>query len=130
MIHPQTEWRVILENFKFFITVKKDDDEVYTQELAAEALARVLSGIADRPSNQELIYYMANSNSSEVRKDVAYRENMNVATLELLAQDTSIDVRRNLCSQQAFCDWATTETILDYATSDVECAKTIAGKLN
>ena len=130
MTYPQTVWRVNLENFKFFITVKKDDDEVHTQELGAEALARVLSGIADMPSNQELIYYIANSKSFEVRKDVAYREKINVATLELLVQDTSIDVRRALCSQQAFSDWATTEIILDYANSDVECAKIIAGKLN
>jgi hypothetical protein len=97
MTDPQTEWRVNLENFKFFITVKKDDDEVYTQELGAEALARALSGIADTPSNEDLIYYIANSKSSEVRQDVAYREKINDATLELLARDTSIDVRRRLC---------------------------------
>lgn len=119
-----------MENFKFFITVKKDDNEVYTQELGAEALARMLSGIADTPSNEELIYYVANSKSSEVRQDVAYRDKINEATLELLVHDTSIDVRRRLCGQQAFCDWATTEIVLDYATSDVECAKTIASRLS
>lgn len=118
-----------MQNIKFKLVIEVDGSVSHTEDLGAECLDALANRLQDVSDNFDLFGYLAQSSSSEVRKSIAYKESISEVTIELLACDTCIDVRRNLSGQAPFREWASTEIALQFLRDDVECAKNIAGKL-
>ena len=113
------------------LVVEVEQKEVHSVTLGSEAVSGLISGLSFRQGdeNARLYEYLALSPSSGVRRNVAGIEHINENTLELLAKDDAIDVRRAISENAKFGDWATTEILSDYIRSDIECAKKIAASL-
>lgn len=111
------------------LVVEVDEQEVHSVVLDSEALAALVGALPYRKCEDEfvsLLGYLAQSSSSEVRKTVAENNAVNEDILELLAKDKAVDVRRSISDCDEFRTWATTEIVIDYIQSDIECAKSIA----
>lgn len=115
-----------MASVKVKLLIELDDAEAFTGELGSEAVSGLTGRLADVAENKEVFGYLAQYVSSEVRYDIAYKDNLNEETVELLSQDASIEVRRRLCNQRSFLEWASTELLLEYISADIDCAKTIA----
>ena len=113
------------------LVVEVDQKEAHSVALGSEAVSGLISGLSfhQGDENASLYEYFALSPSSGVRRAVAGMEHINENTLELLAKDDAIDVRRAISTNAKFRDWATTEILSDYIRSDIECAKEIAASL-
>lgn len=118
-----------MTSVKFKLVIEIDGTEVCTEELGSEAVSGLTGRLADVAESKDIFGYLAQCASSEVRSDIAYKDNLNEDTVELLSKDPSIDVRRRLCGQTPFREWASTELLLEYISADIECAKTIAGSV-
>jgi len=118
-----------MTSVKFKLVIEAEGVEVFSEELGSECVSGLTGRLQDIADNKDLFGYLAKCPSSEVRNDIAYKDNLNEETVELLSKDTSIEVRRTLCGQTPFREWATTELLLEYIGADIECAKTIAGSL-
>jgi hypothetical protein len=119
-----------VKSVKFSLLVQIDGGEEKRFEIGSEVLSRMSSGIPDAADSQDILHFLAMSPSSEVRADVAYKDCISEETVELLANDNSIDVRRRLCGQTPFSEWATTEKLIEFINLDLDCARTIAGRIN
>lgn len=111
---------------KYKLVIEADGVEVFNEELGSECVEGLANNFEDISENRELFGLLAKSSSSEVRKAIARKDNLNEASLELLAQDPSIEVWRYLCTQTVFQKWASTEMLLKYIDGDIECASRIA----
>ena len=116
------------------LVVEVDQKEVHSVALGSHAVSGLISGLPyhrrpEADENASLYEYFALSPSSGVRRDVAGEDFINEQTLELLAKDDAIDVRRAISTNAKFRDWATTEMLTDYIQSDIECANNIAASL-
>ena len=114
------------------LVVEADEQEVHSVALDSGALAELVRELPYRKCEDEfvnLLGYLAQSSSSEVRKNVAENNAINEDILELLAKDKAVDVRRSISYCDEFKTWASTEIVIDYIQSDIECAKSIAGAL-
>ena len=114
------------------LVVEADEQEVHSVVLDSDALAALVGALPYRKCEDEfvsLLGYLAQSSSSEVRQAVAENNAFNEDILELLATDKAIDVRRSVSDCDKFKTWASTEIVIDYIQSDIECAKTIARAL-
>ncbi|MBT6193881.1 MAG: HEAT repeat domain-containing protein [Proteobacteria bacterium] len=118
-----------MSSVKFKLVIEIDAAEVYNEELGAECVSGLTSRLQDMEETKELFGYLAQCASSEVRIDIAYMDNLNEETVELLSRDASIDIRRRLCGATPFREWASTELLIEYIKADIDCAKTIAGGL-
>jgi hypothetical protein len=118
-----------MTSVKFRLVIEVDNAEVFAEELGSECVGGVAGRLQDVVDNKDLFGLLAKCASSEVRSDIAYKDNLHEETVALLAQDASIDVRRRLCGQTPFKEWASTELLLEYISSDIDCAKTIAGSV-
>ena len=116
-----------MTSVKFKLVIEVDNAEVFNEELGSECVSGVAGRLQDIADNKDLFGFLAKCASSEVRSDIAYKDNLHEDTVALLAQDASIDVRRRICGQTPFREWASTELLLDYISADIDCAKTIAG---
>lgn len=115
---------------KFKLIVEVDGNEVSNDELGSQALSGLVNSCPDAVEYRSLFGYLALSPSSQVRADVAYRDNLCEKTVELLANDSSMDVRRRLCVQTTFKEWVSTEMLADFINSDADMAKTIASAIS
>ena len=114
------------------LVVEADEQEVHSVVLDSDALAALVGALPYRKCEDEfvgLLGYFAQSPSSEVRKAVAENNAINEDILELLAKDKAVDVRRSVSDCDEFKTWASTEVVIDYIQSDIDCAKSIAGDL-
>ena len=118
-----------MTSVKFKLVIEVDGAECFNEELGSECVSGLTGRLQDIEENKDLFGYLAQCASSEVRTDIAYKDNLNEETVELLSQDASIEVRRRLCGQTPFREWASTELLLEYIGADIECAKTIAGSV-
>jgi hypothetical protein len=114
---------------KFKLVIEADGAEVFNEELGSECVSGLTGRLQDIAENECLFGFLAKCASSEVRTDIAYKDSLNEETVELLSQDASVEVRRRLCGQTPFREWATTDILLEYIGVDIECAKTIAGSV-
>lgn len=119
-----------MTSVKFKLVIEADGAEVFNEELGAESVSGLAGRLQDIAENKDLFGHLAKSASSEVRSDIAYKDNLNEETVELLSRDDSIDVRRRLCCQPPFREWVGTELLLEYISADIDCAKTIAGSVS
>ncbi|CAN1503980.1 hypothetical protein MCEREM21A_00585 [Sphingomonadaceae bacterium] len=115
---------------QFKLTIEIDGAAVIQEYLGSECVSALAGRIPDVAENKSIFGHIAKSSSSEVRSEIAYKDHLNEDTVELLSQDASIDVRRRICSQSSFREWASTEILLEYIRADIECAKTIAGNIS
>ena len=121
-----------MSKIAYKLVVEADEQEVHSVVLDSEALAELVRVLPYRKCEDEfvsLLGYLAQSSSSEVRKTVAENNAINEDILELLAIDKVVEVRRSISYCDEFKTWATTEIVIDYIESDIECAKSIAGDL-
>lgn len=118
-----------MTSVKFKLVIEIDGADVFTEELGSEAVSGLTGRLPDAAENKVVFGYLAQCASSEVRADIAYKDNLNEETVEILSQDASIEVRRRLCGQAPFREWASTEILLEYISADIDCAKTIAGSV-
>lgn len=119
-----------MKNVRFSLLIEVEGGEGQRFEIGSEVLARMSGGIPDAADSREILHLLAMSPSSEVRTDVAYKDCLSEETVALLANDDSIDVRRRLCGQTPFSEWATTEKLIEFINLDIDCARTIAGRIN
>ena len=121
-----------MSKIAYKLVVEADEQEVHSVVVDSETLAELVSALQYRKCEDEfvsLLGYLAQSSSSDVRKNVAENNAINEDILELLAKDKAVDVRRSISYCDEFKTWATTEIVIDYIQSDIECAKSIAGAL-
>jgi hypothetical protein len=118
-----------MTSVKFKLVIEIDGADVFNEELGSEAVSGLTGRLPDTSESKEVFGYLAQCASSEVRTDIAYKDNLNEETVERLSQDASIEVRRRLCGQTPFREWASTEILLEYISADIDCAKTIAGSV-
>ena len=122
-----------MSKIAYKLVVEADEQEVHSVVLDSEALAELVRVLAYRNCEDEFVSlfgYLAQSSSSEVRKKVAESNAINEEILELLTKDKAVDVRRSISYCGEFKNWATTEIVIDYIQSDIECAKSIARDLD
>lgn len=119
-----------MKNMKFSLLVQIEGGEEKRFEIGSEVLSQMSSSLPDASDSQEILHFLAMSPSSEVRSGIAYKDCLSQETVELLAKDNSIDVRRRLCGQTPFSEWATTEKLIEFINLDLDCARTIAGRIN
>lgn len=114
----------------FKLIIEVDGNEVSNEEIGYQSLNALVNSVPDVPEACDLCGYLALSPSWQVRADIAYRDHLNEKTVELLAEDPSVEVRRRLCSQTPFKEWAPTELLLNYISSDIEIARIIASNIS
>jgi|LauGreDrversion4_2_1035121.scaffolds.fasta_scaffold12392_7 HEAT repeat protein len=119
-----------MTSVKFKLMIEIDGTEVISEYLGSECVSSLAGRLPDIAENKALFGHLAKSTSSEVRSEIAYKDHLNEETVELLSQDNSVDVRRRICGQKPFREWACTEILLNYISADIECAKTIAGSIS
>ncbi|MFN3456307.1 MAG: hypothetical protein ACK4Z8_01860 [Novosphingobium sp.] len=111
---------------RYKLIIEIEGSAVFAEELGSEAVSGLIGRLPDTSENKELFGYLAKSASSEIRSDIACRDNLMEETVEYLSKDSSVDVRRRLSGQTPFREWASTELLLEYINADIECAKIIA----
>jgi hypothetical protein len=114
---------------KLSLRIYEDGSEVMGQDLSYECVLGLIGRLDDVPENTALFSHLAKHSSSEVRTCVASKEQLDEVTVELLSQDTSIEVRRALIGQTVFREWASTQVLLEYIAADVECARIVAASV-
>jgi hypothetical protein len=118
-----------MTSVKFKLMIEVDGEQTAYEDLGYECVSALAGRLPDVVENKNLFGYLAKAVSTDVRTEIAYKDNLNEETVELLSQDASIDVRRRICGQKPFREWASTEVLLKYIVTDIECAKTIAGSI-
>ncbi len=109
----------------FFITIKLNE-KIVEFPLSYESLGSLISSYIDDAAGNELFEAAATHPSSSVREQVAYKENLSEAAVEILKKDKSINVLRCLARTQAFRKYATFEDVERLISLDVEVAQSIA----
>ena len=84
----------------------------------------------DEESENDLFILMAQHPSSAVRQNIAYKDNISEEICELLSEDTSVGVLRNLVRSAAFKRFASESTIEKIIKTDVEVAQNVAGDVD
>jgi hypothetical protein len=115
------------KEIKYNLTITEDDKEIYSGAISYEAMSSIISNSPDLKYFENLYLAAARSTSSVVRENVAYKENLNKETVELLIKDDSISVLRSLVRNKAFKKYAAHEDVERLFLLDAEIAKDIAG---
>ncbi len=114
---------------EYKLIVSNGKEVIHTSNLSYEALASVISSHPDTESSAELFEVMASHPAAYVRETVAYKDRLSHATVDILANDSSINVLRNLSRSAAFREHASFETVQKLLALDVEIAQNIANNL-
>ena len=115
---------------EYKLIVSDGKEVIHSSNLSYEALASVLNSHPDTESSAELFEVMASHPASYVRETVAYKDRLNHSTVEKLANDSSINVLRNLARSAAFREHASQDTVERLLALDVEIAQNIANNLD
>jgi hypothetical protein len=99
-------------------------------DLSADTVESVVGSLQDSEENQNLFAVLAEHPASGVRGQVAYKDNLSADTVMLLAKDPSPEVRRSVLRSSAGRSHLTEDVLRVLATTDVECAETIAGNVD
>jgi hypothetical protein len=94
--------------------------------LPYSSLASVISDARDSEENEGLFRAAARHPSSDVREAVAYKDNLDTETLEVLSKDPSPSVVRNLVGRAAFKRWVSSERLFELVQADPDVAETVA----
>jgi len=111
------------------VVISEGSKEVLSVPISYNSFATVVSEISDSEANQAFFAEAAKHAAPNVRENVAYKENLDKATVDLLSKDTSVNVLRNLVRTAAFKKYAKQDLIEKLIATDAEVATTIAGDL-
>jgi len=113
----------------FKLVVTANGEEVLSKLLSYEAVSNIVSNASDNKDNEDLFTLAASHPASIVRENVAYKDRMPEAAVEILSSDKSISVLRNLVRSKKFKELATLDLLEKLLTLDSEIAQTIAGDI-
>ena len=114
----------------FELEVRKDGAAVLTQPLSYNAAASIISDARDSADNAELFRLAAEHPATDVRENVAYKENLDDGTVEMLAADSCPSVIRSLVSRSAFKRWVPQSRLIEIIKSDPDAAESVAGSVS
>ena len=66
-----------MTSVKFKLVIEVDNAEVFNEELGSECVSGVAGRLQDIADNKDLFELLAKCASSEVRSDIAYKDNLN-----------------------------------------------------
>ncbi len=115
---------------RYKLVVMQADKLVEESVLSYDSIASLVSSMQDDPSSEEIYEVFSRHPASIVRENVAYKDNLNLATVTSLASDHSINVLRNLTRSQAFRQHATEDMLRKMIPIDTEVAQSIAGYID
>jgi len=115
------------KEIKYNLTITEDGKEIYADAISYEAMSSIISNSPDLKYFENLYLAASKSTSSVVRENVAYKENLNKETVEILIKDDSINVLRSLVRNKGFKKYAAHDDIERLFLLDAEIAKDIAG---
>ena len=117
----------------FKLVISDAGKDVFTLQLSYEAIANIVSSYSpenkDTKESNDFFALTAQHPASSVREHVAYNDNLSADVVNLLSQDSSIAVLRQLVKTSAFRENAT-EDLLDHLIKlDFEIAGSIASNV-
>lgn len=118
------------KNLVYKISISDGKKEVYSSELSFSEVQDLISSADDSLQNEKLFELAASHPSEVVRENVAYKDNINQETWEILSEDTSVNVLRRLVNSDACKRNASQKQLEAWIKLDVEIAKNIAGYLD
>jgi hypothetical protein len=113
----------------FKIVVLEDGKEKFSENLSYEAASNIVSNFPDRIESNEFFLLAAQHPASTVRENVAYKDKLTSDVVEILANDGSVAVLRNLVRSNAFRETASQDLLEKLISLDVEIAQSIAGSV-
>jgi len=117
----------MIKDLTYKIIIFDDKKEVYSSDLSFNEVQEYISSADDSLQNQKLFELASSHPSESVRENVAYKDNINQETYEILSEDTSPNVLRRLVSTDACKRNATQEQLEGWIKLDPELARNIAG---
>lgn len=114
----------------FKLVVEDGGKEVFSKPLSYETVANITSSYEDSDESNEFFTLAALHPASTVRENVAYKDKLSGEILNLLINDKSIPVLRNLVRTEAFKENASVDDIERLIKLDVEIAQSIAGDID
>jgi hypothetical protein len=117
-------------NLVYKISISDGKKELYSSELSFNEIQDLISSADDNLANEKLFELAASHPSEVVRENVAYKDNINQETWEILSEDTSINVLRRLVNSDSCKRNASQKQLEEWIKLDVEIAKNIAGYLD
>jgi hypothetical protein len=118
------------DKFLYKLIITDGKKEVYTSELSFNEIQDLISSADDNLANEKLFELAAAHPSEVVRENVAYKDNINQSTWEILSEDTSINVLRRLVNSDACKRNASQKQLEAWIKLDAEIARNIAGYLD
>lgn len=112
------------------IAVSKDNKIIQEEILSYDSLATLIGSMPDDHSLEKFYELAATHPASTVRENVSYKDNLSKATVNTLANDSSVNVLRNLTRSQSFRENATEEMLTRMMAIDPEVAQSIAGYID
>ena len=117
-------------NLTYKLVITDGKEEKYSSVLSYEDIAYFVDrGNIDANDSMELFRYAAQHPSASVRAYVAYKDSITEEIFQILANDSSIKVLRDLVRSDACKKYATLEHLLKYINLDHELAESIAGSI-
>jgi len=114
----------------FKLVVEESGKEIYSKPLSYEMVSSIVSNYDDNEENNDLFLIAAKHQASTVRENIAYKDKISEETLNLLINDKSIPVLRNLVRTESFKENASSSDIERLINLDVEIAQNIAGDVD
>ncbi|MDH6302637.1 Mg/Co/Ni transporter MgtE [Polynucleobacter sphagniphilus] len=112
------------------VSISDGKKELYSSELSFNEIQDLISSADDNLANEKLFEIAATHPSEVVRENVAYKDNINQETWEILSEDTSVNVLRRLVNSDSCKRNASQKQLEAWIKLDVEIAKNIAGYLD
>jgi hypothetical protein len=114
----------------FKLVIEDDGKEIFSKALSYEAVSNIASNYEDNVDNNDFFEIAAKHPASTVRENIAYKDKISEETLNLLMQDKSLPVLRNLVRTETFKENASADDIERLINLDVELAQNIAGDID
>ena len=118
------------DKFFYKLVITDGKKEVYTSNMSYNDVEQIINYADDNQSNEKLFQIAATHPSEAVRENIAYKDNINQKTWEILAADTSLNVLRRLVNSESCKTNASQKQLETWVKLDVELAKNIAGNLD
>jgi hypothetical protein len=114
------------EKITFKLVAVKGDVIVYETLMSYVTLGSFISNCSDSQEYSALFELASLHPSTQVREQVAYKDQLNETTVSTLTKDNSINVLRNLVRSTSFKQIATEDELLRLIDLDSELAISIA----
>lgn len=107
-------------------TLQIDDIKI---DIGYELLSRFADSLKDCKENSDLFEKLSLHPAVEVRTEIAYKDNINEATVKRLVVDREIEVVRRILSNSASRNRLDFEILKSLIAKDRDCATTIANNI-